>query len=164
MRSYYEQRLIHPSSRCCLVAEQGSAAAACASLELITRPETKPDLSSLWKNVEAETSWGFSSNHGSNAKPPIPKWVPQQLIQTAGRINFIYRMLLGKCQVKKVWKQSYKDKLVIACFTEIVLWTTTRNMGDPQQIPYLISACYFYTTLSLLDWNKPTTACWQLFY
>ena len=62
--------------------------------------------------------------------------VQEQLIQTAGRINFIYRMLLGKCQVKKVWKQSYKDKLVIACFTQIVLETTTRSMGDPQQIPH----------------------------
>lgn len=61
--------------------------------------------------------------------------VQEQLIQTAGRINFIYRMLLGKCQVKKVWKQSYKDKLVIACFTQIVLGTTTRSLGDPQQIP-----------------------------
>lgn len=45
-------------------------------------------------------------------------------------------MLLGKCQVKKVWKQSYKDKLVIACFTGIVLGTTTRSIGDLQQLPH----------------------------
>ena len=122
------------------------------------------------EETKAEVSCRFSSNLGfsphTRTMPKIKSiyWHcnlgQEQLIQTAGRINFIYRMLLGKCQVKKVWK-SYKDKLVIACFTLIVFEQPLEVRVTPNRFHTLeISACYF-CTLSLLDWNKPTTACWQ---
>lgn len=40
---------------------------------------------------------------------------------------------------------------MIACFTGIVLGTTTGRMGDLQQLPHWRLQLAFHTTLSLLD-------------